>query len=129
MAKYPTCYTVSLSSVVICFSLAFAFSSWARTTVSVGYGVICAYVTYWRGLYGIKAKPFRGAARLRELEKETKVELQQMALSRRLSEIRDVERQPEQEYGGRRGSGWTMTSRGVNGRRSRRATVVDSAVP
>lgn len=112
---------VSLSSVVICFSLAFAFGGWARTAVSVGCRVVYAYLAYWLGIHKIKVKRLQGSERLNELERGIDFDLQRRELLRRISEINHVLGDRERGDQDRRSS-WSIMGRGVNGRRRQRTT-------
>jgi hypothetical protein len=123
------CILVSLSSVVIVSSLAFAFGSWARTAVSVGIRVVYAYLAYWLGMHKIKVKRIQGTAKLKELEKGTDFDLQRRELLRRLAEINDASEEQERKGLDRRSSWRRMVGRGVNGRPSQRATAFELGIP
>jgi hypothetical protein len=119
----PNRLVVSLSSVVIFFSLAFAFGGLARTAVGVGCHVAYAYLRYWLGMRKIKVKRFQGNVRLKELQKETDYVLQRREILRRLAEIENTQGQEDLRSQSRRDSWRVMMGRGISGVRSRKATT------
>ncbi|KAG9235378.1 hypothetical protein BJ875DRAFT_374401 [Amylocarpus encephaloides] len=118
-------YMFSLSSVVIFFSLAFAFSTWARTVIAVGGRISYAYATHWMGIHNISIWKFQGTSTLKEFEKETILELRRKALLKRIREINAAINEPPPGDQGRRNS-WGTVMSGTRGFRNRRTPTPDS---
>ena len=112
--------TVALSSVVIFFSLAFAFSTWARTVLSVVFNLVYAYGTHWMGMHHVRVQRFYNTSELRKLERAKTFDLKQQALNQRLAAINSVYQEPpkDESLGGlsRR---WTAKT-GISSLRNRR---------
>jgi hypothetical protein len=111
--------------VVIFFSLAFAFSTWARTVIAVGGRVLYAYVTHWMGIHNIPIWTFHGTSTLKEFEKEIVIELRRKAFLKRIREINAAVNEPPLGDQDRRSS-WGTVINGTRGFRNRRTTTLDS---
>ena len=123
--EYDVYLLVSLSSVVIFFSLAFAFSTWARTVIAVGGRVLYAHVTDWMGTHNIPIWTFHGTSTLKEFEKEAIKELRRRALLKRINEINAAVNEPPLGDQDRRSSWGTVIS-GTRRFRNRRTTTLES---
>lgn len=55
--------------------------------IAVGGKVLYAYITHWMGAHNIPIRKFHGTSRLKDFEKQTVIELQRKAFSKRLGEI------------------------------------------
>lgn len=80
-------HLVALSSIVIIISLAFAFSTWARTVLAIIFRLPYAYLADWMSQRKIKSNYFYSASALKRFEREKVQEMQRRTVTRRVTEI------------------------------------------
>ncbi|KAH7308294.1 hypothetical protein BKA65DRAFT_415197 [Rhexocercosporidium sp. MPI-PUGE-AT-0058] len=100
-------YMFGLSTIVIFFSLSFAFSTWARTVISVGGSMFYAYITHWMKTRNISIWRFHGTSTLRDFEKAKLKDLRERAFQRRMREINNPANEPTPTNEGDWRRNWT----------------------